>query len=88
MSNGEPVKPTPFQNSHKEQLQTPAPMTKEKVISKPSNSSHNMALGTHIVPNDVNHGYSSNNIITNPHNIVENEETTIIYEDYPDEAYG
>ena len=88
MSNGDPVKPTLLQNSHEEKLQTSAPTTKEKVTSKPSNLNHNIPLGPHILHNDVNHGYSSNNEMSNPYNIVTNEDTTIIYEDYDNEAYG
>ena len=88
MSNGKPMKPTHLQNSHDGKLQTSAPITKEEVTSKPSNLTHNMSLGPSTLPDDVTYGYSNNNKMSNPHNNVENEETTIIYEDYDKEAYG
>ena len=84
MSNGEHMKHAPLQNSHEEKLQTSAPMTKEKVTSKPSNLNHSMSLGPPALPNDVTCGYSNNNKMSNAHDIVKNEETTIIHEDYAD----
>ena len=82
------MKHAPLQSNYEEKLQTSTPITKEKVTSKPSTLNHSMSFSSPTLPNDVTYNYSNNNKMSNPYDIVENEETTIINEDCDDEAYG